>query len=84
MGRTYATVTSARLVGWVDVYQLAALASPPKSPNAGRSDSFSVGAIPPWLPHPPWLRRVTGYGVGTGALPLQNPDWLENESALGS
>jgi|GEM_PF-2764356 len=56
---------------------------PPKSPLRSRAVSFScrgnppVVALMPETPTKSWMRRV-----GTGALPLQNDDLSENETAL--
>jgi len=50
-----------------------------------RAISFFVGAIPRLVaPMPEMTDNSSVGGVGTGALPLQNPRFFENEIALRS
>jgi len=50
----------------------------------GRAVSFDLGAVPRVpAPMPETHMKSSVEGVGTGALPLQNDDLSENETALG-
>jgi hypothetical protein len=54
-----------------------------RSPLAPRAVSFDLGAVPRVpAPMPETHMKSSVEGVGTGALPLQNDDFSENETAL--
>ncbi|MEG4801615.1 response regulator [Microcoleus sp. ARI1-B5] len=59
------------------------LASSPQSPQDSRADSFSSRGNPPAIaPISEITDKLSVGGLGTGVLPLQNPRFSENESAL--
>jgi len=53
--------------------------APRGCPTRGCPRGCPSRGCPPWLPHP-WLPQWRR--VGTGARPLQNHDFPENETAL--